>query len=95
MKIGGNVIDDPAALKRFLAQFAALKGPKVLVHGGGKLATRLAERLELKTQMVDGRRITDRGMLDVPIDRRRRAAHAGRIGGTGSTDGRLQGRQER
>ena len=65
MKIGGNVIDDPAALKRFLAQFAALKGPKVLVHGGGKLATRLAERLELKTQMVDGRRITDRGMLDV------------------------------
>ena len=45
MKIGGNVIDDPAALKRFLAQFAALKGPKVLVHGGGKLATRLAAQL--------------------------------------------------
>lgn len=58
VKIGGNVIDDPAALKRFLGEFAALEGAKILVHGGGKLATRLAERLELKTQMVDGRRIT-------------------------------------
>lgn len=65
VKIGGNVIDDPAALKRFLGEFAALEGAKILVHGGGKLATRLAERLELKTQMVDGRRITDRGTLDV------------------------------
>ena len=65
VKIGGKVIDDPAALKRFLGEFAALEGAKILVHGGGKLATRLAERLELKTQMVDGRRITDRGTLDV------------------------------
>lgn len=65
MKIGGNVIDNPAALKAFLAEFAALKGPRILVHGGGKLATRLAERLELKVQMVDGRRITDKGTLDV------------------------------
>ena len=65
MKIGGNVIDNPAALKAFLAEFAALEGPRILVHGGGKLATRLAERLELKVQMVDGRRITDKGTLDV------------------------------
>ena len=65
VKIGGNVIDNPAALKRFLKEFAALEGPKILVHGGGKLATRLAERLELKVQMVDGRRITDKGTLDV------------------------------
>ena len=65
VKIGGNVIDNPAALKRFLGEFAALEGPKILVHGGGKLATRLAERLELKVQMVDGRRITDKGTLDV------------------------------
>ena len=53
VKIGGNVIDNPEALKRFLKEFAALKGPKILIHGGGKLATRLAERLELKVQMVD------------------------------------------
>ena len=63
VKIGGNVIDNPAAMKRFLKEFAALEGPKILVHGGGKLATRLAERLELKVQMVDGRRITDKGTL--------------------------------
>lgn len=65
VKIGGNVIDDPAVLKRFLGEFASLEGPKILVHGGGKLATRLAERLELQVQMVDGRRITDKGTLDV------------------------------
>ena len=40
VKIGGNVIDNPAAMKRFLKEFAALEGPKILVHGGGKLATR-------------------------------------------------------
>lgn len=65
VKIGGNIIDNPEALKRFLEEFAALPGAKILVHGGGKLATRLAERLELKVQMVDGRRITDKGTLDV------------------------------
>ena len=65
VKIGGNVIDNPAALKRFLKEFAALEGPKILVHGGGKLATRLAERLELEVRMVEGRRITDKGTLDV------------------------------
>lgn len=52
-------------LKRFIAEFAALPGPKILVHGGGKLATRLAQKLELNVQMVDGRRITDKGTLDV------------------------------
>lgn len=65
VKIGGNVIDDDAALRRFVKNFAALRGAKILVHGGGKLATRLAERLELEVRMVEGRRITDRGMLDV------------------------------
>ena len=65
MKIGGNVIDNPESLKVFLREFAAIEGPKILVHGGGKLATRLAERLELKVRMVDGRRITDKGTLDV------------------------------
>ena len=65
VKIGGNVIDGPVVLKRFIAEFAALPGPKILVHGGGKLATRLAQKLELNVQMVDGRRITDKGTLDV------------------------------
>lgn len=65
MKIGGNVLDDAAALARFVRSFAALPGRKILVHGGGKTATRLAERLELKVRMVDGRRITDKGTLDV------------------------------
>ena len=46
------------ALRGFLADFASLPGAKILVHGGGKLATRLAQKLELQVQMVDGRRIT-------------------------------------
>ena len=65
VKIGGNVIDDPVVLKRFIAEFTAMPGAKILVHGGGKVATRLAQKLELKVHMVDGRRITDKGTLDV------------------------------
>ncbi len=65
VKIGGNVIDDQTALRRFLKDFAALDGAKILVHGGGKLATRMAQRLELKVEMIDGRRVTDRATLDV------------------------------
>jgi acetylglutamate kinase len=65
VKIGGNVIDDEAALERFVADFAAIEGQKVLVHGGGKLATRLAEKLEIPTTMIDGRRVTDSQTLDV------------------------------
>jgi acetylglutamate kinase len=65
IKIGGNVIDNPDALKRFLAAFASLPGDKILIHGGGKVATQVAEKLGVQTTMVDGRRITDRPMLDV------------------------------
>lgn len=65
VKIGGNVIDDPAALSRFLSSFASLPGAKILVHGGGKIATQMAEKLGIPTTMVDGRRITDQPMLDV------------------------------
>lgn len=65
VKIGGNVIDNEAALERFVADFAAIEGQKVLVHGGGKLATRLAEKLEIPTTMIDGRRVTDSQTLDV------------------------------
>lgn len=65
VKIGGNIIDDEAKLASFLAAFAALPGRKVLIHGGGKLATRLAEEMKVPQQMVDGRRITDAETLKI------------------------------
>lgn len=65
VKIGGNVVDNPDALSRFIADFVALPGPKILVHGGGKEATRLSARLEIPTTMIEGRRVTTRETLDV------------------------------
>ncbi|MDE6263657.1 MAG: acetylglutamate kinase [Paramuribaculum sp.] len=65
VKIGGNVVDNPEALSRFVTDFAKLQGPKILVHGGGKEATRLSARLEIPTTMIDGRRVTTRETLDV------------------------------
>jgi len=65
VKIGGNVIDDKKALSDFLKQFASITENKILVHGGGKLATELAKRLDIPVQMHEGRRITDKEMLDV------------------------------
>jgi acetylglutamate kinase len=65
IKIGGNIIDDPAKLSSFLQTFAQLKGNKILVHGGGKLATKLAEDMNVPQQMVDGRRITDAETLKI------------------------------
>ncbi|HEX5669853.1 MAG TPA: acetylglutamate kinase, partial [Chitinophagaceae bacterium] len=65
IKIGGNIIDDEQRLEAFLASFAALKGKKILVHGGGKLATKLAADLNIPQQMVDGRRITDAETLKI------------------------------
>ncbi len=59
VKIGGNVIDNPQALERFCSDFAALDGAKVLVHGGGKLASDFQRRMGLEPQMVEGRRVTD------------------------------------
>lgn len=64
-KIGGNVVDNPDALNRFIREFASIKSPKILIHGGGKEATRLSKRLDIPTQMIDGRRVTDRDTLDV------------------------------
>lgn len=65
IKIGGNVIDNDHELGRFLDNLAALQEPSVLVHGGGKLATDLSVRLGIETQMIDGRRVTDKATLDV------------------------------
>ena len=65
IKIGGNVIDDEAKLEQFLADFAGLEGPKILVHGGGKIASKLAVDLGIATQFIEGRRITDGESLKV------------------------------
>ena len=65
VKIGGNVIDDPTALATFVDIFSKLEGPKILVHGGGKEATRLSKGMGIETVMIEGRRVTDRATLDV------------------------------
>ena len=65
IKVGGNIIDDADKLNHFLSDFAKLNGPKILVHGGGKLATQLAKDMDVPQQMVDGRRITDAATLRI------------------------------
>ncbi len=65
VKIGGNVIDDTAALASFVEIFANLEGPKILVHGGGQEATRLSKEMGIETTMIEGRRVTDRATLDI------------------------------
>jgi acetylglutamate kinase len=65
IKIGGNIIDDEAKLESFLIAFAAVPGKKILVHGGGKLATKVATGLGVQQQMIDGRRITDAETLKI------------------------------
>ncbi|MEZ7505063.1 acetylglutamate kinase [Flavobacterium sp. Arc2] len=67
IKIGGNIIDDPKELQQFLTDFSNIEGYKVLVHGGGKSATKMAKSIGLVPQMIDGRRITDAPMLDVVV----------------------------
>src|SRR5690606_4669969 len=65
IKIGGNVIDHPEKLESFLTLFGQFPGKKVLVHGGGVMASRLGERMGIMPQMKDGRRITDKETLEV------------------------------
>lgn len=65
VKVGGAVVEDEAQLAQLLKDFAAIQGRKVLVHGGGRKATKTAERLGIETRMVNGRRITDAQMLEV------------------------------
>jgi acetylglutamate kinase len=71
IKIGGNIIDNPTELSEFLADFSnpeySGEGYKILVHGGGKSATKMAESIGLVPQMIDGRRITDAAMLEVVV----------------------------
>ena len=65
IKVGGAVVEDEASLGGLIARFASLPGRKVLVHGGGRSATRLAGQLGIETTMVEGRRVTDEAMLRV------------------------------
>ena len=65
IKIGGNIIDNAEKLTHFLQQFTAIQGKKILVHGGGKLATQLAKDLGIEQEMVEGRRITDAATLKI------------------------------
>ena len=67
VKIGGHIVEDPDMLAEFLAEFARIKEPKILVHGGGKILTHMAEKLHIPTQMINGRRITDTATLEVAI----------------------------
>ena len=71
-KIGGNVIDDSHALQNFLADFSSLPLPKILIHGGGKLASDLSKKMGIMPNLINGRRITDDGNV---IQSRKRDAN--------------------
>ena len=65
VKVGGKIVEEEETLRQLLQDFAAIEGHKVLVHGGGRSATKLATQLGIESKMVDGRRITDEAMLRV------------------------------
>lgn len=65
VKVGGKIVEEEESLAQLLQDFAQIEGRKVLVHGGGRSATRLATDLGIESQMVDGRRITDKETLKV------------------------------
>ena len=65
IKVGGKIVEEEATLYKLLDDFAAIEGYKVLVHGGGRSATKLAAQLGIESKMVNGRRITDAETLKV------------------------------
>ena len=65
VKVGGAVVEDEQQLQRLITDFSTIEGRKVLVHGGGRKATKMAEKLGIESKMVGGRRITDEKMLEV------------------------------
>ena len=65
IKVGGKIVEEEATLNQLLTDFSAIKGHKLLVHGGGRSATRMASRLGIESNMVNGRRITDAETLKV------------------------------
>ena len=65
VKIGGNVLDKEQDLNQFLHDFSSIKESKILIHGGGKIATRLGEKLGIESKYINGRRITDADTIDL------------------------------
>lgn len=65
VKVGGKIVEEPETLQQLLRDFSAIEGYKVLVHGGGRSATKVAAQLGIESRMVNGRRITDADMLGV------------------------------
>lgn len=65
IKVGGKIVEEEATLRKLLQDFSALEGYKILVHGGGRSATKIASQLGIESQMVEGRRITDAESLKV------------------------------
>lgn len=65
VKIGGNVVDNPESLSKFLLMFNKIEAPKILIHGGGILASEISAKLGIETKMHNGRRITDAETLKV------------------------------
>jgi len=65
IKIGGNIIDNDAALQSFLQNFASINAKKILIHGGGKIATKIGQQLGIQPNYIDGRRITDAATIDL------------------------------
>ncbi|MFN5170610.1 MAG: acetylglutamate kinase [Cyclobacteriaceae bacterium] len=99
VKIGGNVLDDEQALSHFLKDFASIQAPKILIHGGGSIATKIGNQLRIESNYVDGRRITDAptrdlvtmvygGLINKQIVARLQALHCNALGVTGA-DGNL------
>ena len=65
IKVGGKIVEEDATLNNLLADFSKIEGAKVLVHGGGRLATKMAEQLGIESKMIEGRRITDENTLRI------------------------------
>ena len=65
IKVGGKIVEEPDTLQQLLRDFSSIEGHKVLVHGGGRSATKIASQLGIESQMINGRRITDAEMLKV------------------------------
>ena len=59
VKIGGNVVDEPLKLDEFLLKLHKIQGPKILIHGGGKIASQISPKLGIEVKMVNGRRVKD------------------------------------
>ena len=65
VKIGGNVVDNPQLLENFIKDFTSMEGPKVLIHGGGVMASQMQRQLGQQPVMIEGRRVTDQDTLKI------------------------------